>query len=128
VKAADADESQTAGEIAGEMAGEEINEADLTEEEITGSEISREDFRARLSELAGRETDGPEDNHIVRDVYLAAGETALVATITVDVGFEQHFYIKVTRRSGRLAASTDFAGRPYRTPAVRAALKLAAGI
>jgi tRNA (guanine-N7-)-methyltransferase len=113
VKASDADENQ---------AGEEI-----TEEEITGAEISSEDFRARVSALAGSEAGRPGYKIIFRDVYFS-GEAALAATITVDEGFEQHFYIKITRRRGRLAAATDFAGRPYRTPAVRAALKLAAGI
>ena len=46
----------------------------------------------------------------------------LILVITADDGFEQHFYLKVIPGS-RGYKMVDSVGHPYRTPAMRAALR-----
>lgn len=84
-----------------------------------------EELAAKLKGAEGKGTDG-EGYWTYRDVFLSVERVALGLVITADEGFEQHFYIKlVEKSSGGITVKVDSVGHPYRTPAMRAALKFA---
>ncbi|MDR1137672.1 MAG: tRNA (guanosine(46)-N7)-methyltransferase TrmB [Synergistaceae bacterium] len=80
-------------------------------------------LRERLSELKGDTVEGAEYRVIFRDVLTDGQQEALVRTISVDEGFEQHYYLKITQNGSKLSVKTDSVGRPYKTPGVRASVK-----
>ena len=83
------------------------------------------DFRERVARLGGQSTSGALYKAMFREVYFEDASCALVKVISVDEGFEQHYYLKITERDGRLRATPDSVGHPYKTPGVRASAKLA---
>jgi tRNA (guanine-N7-)-methyltransferase len=64
---------------------------------------------------------------VFRDVFAGEDGCFLVSAITVDQGFEQHFYVRIYPKGGGYGVKLDPVGHPYRTPAVRMALKEAMG-
>ncbi|MCX7828636.1 MAG: tRNA (guanosine(46)-N7)-methyltransferase TrmB [Thermanaerothrix sp.] len=77
-----------------------------------------------------RDKKGGKDGHmfVFRDIFRGGDGVVLVSTITVDDGFEQHFYIRFYPKGKGYGVKLDPVGHPYRTPAVRMALKEAAGV
>jgi tRNA (guanine-N7-)-methyltransferase len=78
------------------------------------------------SELKGYVVDGRGYRVIFRDVFADGEKEALVRTISVDEGFEQHYYLKIAKTQNGLRVKTDSVGCPYKTPGVRASVKYAA--
>ena len=99
-------------------------------EEEGGMEISVDkrinDLFEKASALKGDAVDGGGYRVIFRDVFADGAKEALVRTISVDEGFEQHYYVNITQTGDRLRVKTDSVGCPYKTPGVRASLKYAA--
>ncbi|MDR1944362.1 MAG: tRNA (guanosine(46)-N7)-methyltransferase TrmB [Synergistaceae bacterium] len=80
------------------------------------------ELRERLSSVTGETLRGSDYIVIFRELFFADDGTALISVISVDEGFEQHYYIKaipgdITR--GKI----DPVGHPYRTPGVRASMR-----
>ena len=80
----------------------------------------------RASALKDDVVDGRGYRVIFRDVFADGAQEALVRTISVDEGFEQHYYLKITQTGDELRVKTDSVGCPYKTPGVRASVKYAA--
>lgn len=81
-------------------------------------------FRERLSSLKGDTIGGRDYLVKFRDVFFSEDDTALINVISVDEGFEQHYYLRVVANAGKnVHGQVDAVGQPYRTPAVRASLK-----
>jgi len=76
-----------------------------------------------------RDRKGGTEGHmfVFRDVFAGEDGCFLVSAITVDQGFEQHFYVRIYPKGGGYGVKLDPVGHPYRTPAVRMALKEAMG-
>ena len=95
-----------------------------TEREVD-TEMKLEQLLTKIKGAEGKGTNG-EGYWTYRDVFLSDERVALGLLITADEGFEQHFYIKfVEKSSGGITVKVDSVGHPYRTPAMRAALKYA---
>lgn len=78
-----------------------------------------EDLRA----MKGDELHGRERTVVFLDSYIS-DDAALIMIVTSDEGFEQKFYVKASRSSrGGARGKIDSVGSPYRTPAVKAALR-----
>ncbi len=60
-----------------------------------------------------------------RESFLSGEGVGLLLVITADEGFEQHFYLKVLPNPRGVTVKVDSSGHPYRTPAVRGALRKA---
>lgn len=104
--------------------------AGMTEHDEMTDEVAAPAVRATWSEalasmraMQGEELSGDGWNVVYKEVYTAAAEVALMLVITVDDGFEQHFYIKAATSAGAVRGKVDAVGRPYRTPAVREAIR-----
>ncbi|MDR3332836.1 MAG: methyltransferase domain-containing protein [Synergistaceae bacterium] len=110
-----------------ESGGDGVNAADdlPLEEELTTP--ARGDIGDRAMSLMGEEISGPGYRVIFREVFSSMdGETLLVMAISVDEGFEQHYYIRMTPAANVVKCRTDPVGSPYRTPGVRASLRYVA--
>jgi tRNA (guanine-N7-)-methyltransferase len=79
--------------------------------------------RELLESLKGDEIEGPRYRVVFKDAFFSGNDAALILAISVDEGFEQHYYIKVVRAGGKLRGKVDSVGHPYRTPGVRASLR-----
>ena len=80
----------------------------------------------RVADLRGDEIEGAGYRVFFRDAYSDGRGDALVKTISVDEGFEQHYYLKITEHDNRLRVAADSVGHPYKTPGVRASVRHAA--
>ncbi len=78
----------------------------------------------RLAGAEGVGTDGT-GHYVFRDCYMSADGVGIMLVITTDEGFEQHFYMKFLPREKGVTMKLDPIGHPYRTPAVKAAIKRA---
>ena len=110
------------------MKAKEDDETQMDELEILG-QAGQSETRSlfeRVAELRGDETEGAGYRVIFRDAYSDGQGDALLKTISVDEGFEQHYYLKITERAGRLKVTADSVGHPYKTPGVRASVRYAA--
>ncbi|MDR1966740.1 MAG: tRNA (guanosine(46)-N7)-methyltransferase TrmB [Synergistaceae bacterium] len=92
-------------------------------EELEAPLRGSRDFSADILSLAGDVVEGPDYRAVFREVFLSEGDAALVKVISVDEGFEQHYYLKIIYSEGKLRARADSVGHPYKTPAVRESLK-----
>jgi tRNA (guanine-N7-)-methyltransferase len=100
-------------------------EVDWPMEEIETSRASG-DFRERVAGLRGETVDGAGYKAIFLEAYWNGENDALVKVISIDEGFEQHYYLRIALRDGRLRVTPDSVGHPYKTPAVRASIRHAA--
>jgi tRNA (guanine-N7-)-methyltransferase len=80
------------------------------------------DFREKVSELCGDTLEGAGFLAVFREVFWN-GNAALVKIVSVDEGFEQHYYLKIIGHKGKLRIRPDSVGHPYKTPAVRACVR-----
>jgi tRNA (guanine-N7-)-methyltransferase len=96
---------------------ETMDELDISPDSDAGN------FKEKISSLAGESVSGKDFKIIFREIFFGGDDLALVKTISIDEGFEQHFYVKIIQNGGRLKVQLDSAGRPYRTPGVREALR-----
>jgi tRNA (guanine-N7-)-methyltransferase len=102
-----------------------VKEADdeIAEERIEAvCPSSWDGARERLESLKGDEIEGPLYRVVFKDAFFSGNDAALILAISVDEGFEQHYYIKVVSAGGKLRGKVDSVGHPYRTPGVRASL------
>ncbi len=81
------------------------------------------DARDAILSLKGDTVEGPEYRVVFREVFFAEDGAALVMAISVDEGFEQHYYLRVVPTAHGLRGKVDSVGHPYRTPGVRASLR-----
>ncbi|EHM10128.1 tRNA (guanine-N(7)-)-methyltransferase [Thermanaerovibrio velox DSM 12556] len=97
--------------------------------EVAWQQVSRE---VEIYDLVGtlRDRKGGKEGHmfVFRDIFRGGDGVILVSAITVDDGFEQHFYIRFYPKGNGYGVKLDPVGHPYRTPAVRMAIKEAAGV
>ena len=109
----------------GRVPHEEYSDSEWEMEGGVETNMRLEELAAKLKGAEGKGTDG-EGYWTYRDVFLSVERVALGLVITADEGFEQHFYIKLVEKSdGGFTVKVDSVGHPYRTPAMRAALKFA---
>jgi tRNA (guanine-N7-)-methyltransferase len=80
-------------------------------------------LRGRLSAVLGETI--RKDGYVVifKELFMSGDDAALLSAISVDEGFEQHYYIKAVQSGGETLGKLDAIGRPYRTPGVRASLR-----
>ena len=97
---------------------EECGKAD----ELSGA-IDGDDFRRLFEPLKGENAADSGYRVIFSDVYFGADSDALIKTISVDDGFEQHYFIRVAPSGGSLRGKLETVGHPYITPGVRASLR-----
>lgn len=76
-----------------------------------------------LASIKGDILEGRDYKVMFKEVFQAADGTALILVISVDEGFEQHYYLKLIRSGETLRGKVDAVGHPYRTPAVRASIR-----
>ena len=107
----------------GETQMDELETSELVE--IIGRPETRS-LLERVTALRGDELEGAGYKIFFRDVYSDGGSAALVKVISVDEGFEQHYYLKITEQNGRMRVKADSVGLPYKTPGVRASVRYAA--
>ena len=82
-----------------------------------------EELTSKIKGAEGKGTNG-EGYWKIREVFISEERAALALIITADEGFEQHFYLKLLENNrGGITVKVDAVGHPYRTPAMRAALK-----
>jgi len=93
------------------------------EEIETREKISAENFSERLLDLRSDTAEGEGFRAMFRDVFRSGESDALVKVISVDEGFEQHYFLRISLRDGRLHVRPDSVGHPYKTPAVRASVR-----
>lgn len=106
--------------------GPDAKYADESPDETEASmDTKLQNLRNTVSVLKGDAVEGAGFKVIFRDVFTDGENEALVRTISVDEGFEQHYYLKITQNGGRLNVKTDSTGRPYKTPGVRASVRYA---
>jgi tRNA (guanine-N7-)-methyltransferase len=101
-------------------------EVDWPMDEINARVSPGDDFRGRVSELRGDSVDGAGYKAIFREAYWNGENDALVKVISIDEGFEQHYYLRIVRHDGKLRVTPDSVGHPYKTPAVKASIRHAA--
>jgi tRNA (guanine-N7-)-methyltransferase len=85
--------------------------------------LDAESFRDLALSLKNDTLEGPGYRVVFREAFLGPDMSALVKIISVDEGFEQHYYLKLVHADGKLLAKVDSIGHPYRTPGVRASLR-----
>jgi tRNA (guanine-N7-)-methyltransferase len=105
---------------ADEMGVDDMNITDIS------SDKKMKNLLERTSELKGDVIEGGRYKVIFREVFSDGTKEALVRTISVDEGFEQHYYLKISQNGGGFRVKTDSVGSPYKTPGVRASVKYAA--
>ncbi|MDR3320951.1 MAG: tRNA (guanosine(46)-N7)-methyltransferase TrmB [Synergistaceae bacterium] len=88
-----------------------------------GQGESGTDVRGRLSPLVGETVRGANHTIIFRELFLSDDGSALLSVITVDEGFEQHFFVRVVPGPSGIKGKIDPTGHPYKTPGVRTALR-----
>jgi hypothetical protein len=81
------------------------------------------DLRAAVMSLSGETVRGNGYMAVLRDVFLSEDGDALISAISVDEGFEQHYYLRVVRTKRGVRCMMDPVGHPYMTPGVRASLR-----
>jgi tRNA (guanine-N7-)-methyltransferase len=81
------------------------------------------DFREKVSSLTGDIVEKPGCMAMFREIFRSGDDAALVKVISIDEGFEQHYYLKITNSGGRVRVMTDSVGHPYKSPSVSAAIK-----
>ncbi|MDR0648764.1 MAG: tRNA (guanosine(46)-N7)-methyltransferase TrmB [Synergistaceae bacterium] len=66
-----------------------------------------------------------KDGYVVifKELFASGDDAALISVISVDEGFEQHYYVKVVLSGSRWLGKLDSIGHPYRTPGVRASMR-----
>jgi tRNA (guanine-N7-)-methyltransferase len=110
--------------------GEKIVEEEMPSLEEYEAEIPRAtgacDLRAAVAALKGENIEGPGYIAAFRDIFTGEHGESLVKVISIDEGFEQHFYLRIRENKGKIQISADAVGKPYQTPGVRAAARLAA--
>jgi hypothetical protein len=108
-------------EKTGERDGEELKI-------MTNPDMDCLGLRDRLSAVLGKTI--RKDGYVVifKELFMSGDDAALLSVISVDEGFEQHYYIKATRSGGETFAKLDAIGHPYRTPGVRASLRFLSDI
>jgi tRNA (guanine-N7-)-methyltransferase len=87
--------------------------------------ITARDAREKIASLEGESIETEGYKVIFREIFFGDG-SALAKVISVDEGFEQHYYIKITFQGGKPRARVDSVGYPYKTPGVRASLRYVA--
>jgi tRNA (guanine-N7-)-methyltransferase len=95
-------------------------------EEMEISAAPEDIFRELVASLRGDVVEGPDFRTVFRDIFWDGQNNALVKIISVDEGFEQHYYLRITQHDGKTRIMPDSVGHPYKTPAVRAAARHAA--
>lgn len=90
--------------------------------EPAGAEVAGTIKELALS-VKGDVVEGKDYRAIFREVFLAADGTAVILVISVDEGFEQHYYLKLVLANGRIRGKVDSVGHPYKTPGVRASVR-----
>jgi tRNA (guanine-N7-)-methyltransferase len=103
---------------------ETAESAELTELSLESPvALDTEGFRDLALSLKGDTLEDRGYRVTFRDAFLGPDMSALVKIISVDEGFEQHYYLKLVLAGGKLRAKADSIGHPYRTPGVRASLR-----
>lgn len=105
----------------GGISVDDIPEGDMSIEAELPAGVAT--LREALTSLKGDEIAGESFKALFREVFFADDDAALISVISVDEGFEQHYYLKVVRSGGVLRGKVDSIGHPYRTPGVRASLR-----
>ena len=85
--------------------------------------INPDDLPGLLEALKGDILTLSDYRVIFSDVYFGADGGALIKTISVDDGFEQHYFIRVAPSGDALRGKLETVGHPYITPGVRASLR-----
>lgn len=85
------------------------------------SGMKLEDVLSQIKNAEGKGAGG-KGHWVFRETFVSDSGVGLVLAITVDDGFEQHFYIKVSPGRESFKIKVDSVGHPFRTPAMRAAL------
>lgn len=100
-----------------------IAEGEMPHVKLTG-EVKRE----AVEGLVGLKESWPGGAFVVKAVYWSPeGEEALVRAFSTDQGFQQHYFLVVTRGRDGWVVKLDGATVPFRTPAVkRSVARLAA--
>jgi tRNA (guanine-N7-)-methyltransferase len=90
---------------------------------MTDPDIENLALRDRLSAVLGETI--RKDGYVVifKELFISGDDTALLSAISVDEGFEQHYYIKAVQSGTKTLGKLDAIGSPYRTPGVRASLR-----
>jgi tRNA (guanine-N7-)-methyltransferase len=81
------------------------------------------DLHEKLSSLIGENINGNGYMAMFRELFVSSDGSALISVISVDEGFEQHYYVRAVQSGLEIRGKIDPVGHPYRTPGVRASLK-----
>lgn len=106
-----------------------MNNAEIENSEQNVPELEHErgtpagDLHSLLAPLNRETLSGRDYRVIFSDVYFGSDSGALIKTISVDDGFEQHYFIRVAQSGDVLRGKLETVGHPYITPGVRASLR-----
>lgn len=78
-----------------------------------------------LRAISGDVVQGRDYRVIFRETFSADDGTALTMVISVDEGFEQHYFLRFIPTEKGIRGKVDAVGHPYKTPGVRASLRYA---
>jgi tRNA (guanine-N7-)-methyltransferase len=87
---------------------------------------ARGGFRERIASLVGETVKGRGYMTIFREAFFSEAGDALIMTISIDEGFEQHYHLRLTPTPDGVRCKLDPVGHPYMTPGVRASVRYAA--
>ncbi|MDR3255946.1 MAG: tRNA (guanosine(46)-N7)-methyltransferase TrmB [Synergistaceae bacterium] len=82
-----------------------------------------DELREKLSPLVGETVKVGDYMIVFRELFFSEDGAALLSVISVDEGFEQHFFVRATPSERGYRGKIDPTGCPYKTPGVRAALR-----
>ena len=106
-----------------------MNNAEIENSEQNVPELEHDsctpagDLHSLLAPLNRETLSGRDYRVIFSDVYFGSDSGALIKTISVDDGFEQHYFIRVAQSGDVLRGKLETVGHPYITPGVRASLR-----
>ena len=98
----------------------------LSSSDESGETLSAHDterFKSLLSAMTQESVIRPEYRLIFSDVFFSGDGSALIKVISVDDGFEQHYFIRVAPSGDSMRGKLETVGHPYITPGVRASLR-----
>ena len=98
------------------------------EEEPIMEGTGRVTLEEALGALKDRQGGRGDHRFVFRESFASPEGEGLLLAITVDEGFEQHFFLRFYPCRGGIGVKPDPTTVPYRTPAVREALKEAAAV
>jgi tRNA (guanine-N7-)-methyltransferase len=98
-------------------------EDEETLEITTNPDIGGIGISDRLRPILGESIRKDEYVVIFKELFMSEDGAALISVISVDEGFEQHYYVKAVQSGSRWLGKLDPIGHPYRTPGVRASMR-----